>query len=148
MSKDKREQQIDQLLKGVSTLCAGKADCNECPFFVSGCVFAEPKPKTWFSEEKVEVKEEPVAEPAEKKEVAEIPEEKPEIVEQPAKEEEKPAEPEDTTNGTWIVSTTMGGVFTKYVFICSKCGYKKESILSIPPMSFCPECEKKKAEQG
>ena len=154
MSKDKREQQIDQLLKGVSALCADRAECDGCPFYTSECVFEEPKPKSWFSDEKTEVKVEAKVEPA--KEIAEekkvaataAPEEKPEIAELHPKEEEKPAEPEDTTNGTWIVSTTMGGVFTKYVFICSKCGYKKESILSIPPMSFCPECEKKKAEQA
>ena len=52
---------------------------------------------------------------------------------------------DDDSDGTWIVSTTMGGVFTKYVFICSKCGYKKESVFSMTPLSYCPECEKKKA---
>lgn len=53
----------------------------------------------------------------------------------------------DDSEGTWLVSTTMGSFFTKYVFICSKCGYKKESVFSMPPTSFCPECEKRKASQ-
>ena len=52
--------------------------------------------------------------------------------------------PSSETQGTWLVSTTMGGVFSKYVFICSKCGYKKESFLSVAPTSNCPECEKNK----
>ena len=52
---------------------------------------------------------------------------------------------DDDSDGTWIVSTTMGGVFTKYVFICSKCGYRKESMFSFTPMTNCPECEKRKA---
>ena len=51
----------------------------------------------------------------------------------------------DDADGTWLVSTTMGSVFTKYVFICSKCGYRKESMFSFTPMTNCPECEKRKA---
>ena len=51
---------------------------------------------------------------------------------------------DDDSEGTWLVSTTMGSVFTKYVFICSKCGYRKESFFSITPMTYCPECASKK----
>ena len=52
---------------------------------------------------------------------------------------------DDDADGTWLVSTSMGSVFSKYVFICSKCGYRKESMFSFTPMTNCPECEKRKA---
>ena len=55
---------------------------------------------------------------------------------------------EDDSEGTWLLSTTMGSVFTKFVFICSKCGYKKESVFSVPPVAYCPECEKRKANRS
>ena len=112
---ENREQRTEQLLKGIYRLCAGRDDCTGCPFYDAACVFEEPKPKTWFEEETAKV-------PA------------------PA---EQPEEKEDAA-GTWLVSTTMGSVLTKYVYICSKCGYRKESYLSIAPTTFCPECEKKK----
>lgn len=137
MAKDNRDQQLDQLLRGVSGLCASKDDCTGCPFHGSECFFGEPKPATWFDAEASET-------------TAEI---KPEIKEDPKPAEEKAApvhatpelpKPSEETQGTWLVSTTQGGVFSKYVFICSKCGFKKESFLSVAPTANCPECEKKK----
>jgi len=120
---ENREQQTEQLLKGIYRLCAGKDDCTGCPFYDAKCVFEEPKPRTWFEEESEKVQEAPAV-PV-------------------SAAAEQPAAKEDET-GTWLVSTTMGSVLTKYVYICSKCGYRKESYLSIPPTTFCPECEKKK----
>lgn len=117
-------------------MCVNRDDCRDCPFYISKCSFGEPKPSTWFDEETIEIQAEPVTiEPADK-EVAEQPKEAA-VVEQ--------LKENDNSDGTWIVSTTMGGVFTKYVFICSKCGYKKESVFSMTPLSYCPECEKRKA---
>ena len=169
MSKDNKEQQVDQLLRGIYRTCVNKDDCSDCPFYITKCMFEEPKPRTWFDEDTIEIQPAPeVAETADNEvakepaevaktpEVADQPEEKKEISEEPAAEEskEEPAaqetkaeEPkkEDDTEGTWLVSTTMGSVFTKYVFICSKCGYRKESIFSMTPMTTCPECAKKKA---
>ena len=136
MSIDNKEQQVDQLLRGVYRMCVNRDDCRDCPFYISKCSFGEPKPSTWFDEETIEIQAEPVTiEPADK-EVAEQPKEAA-VVEQ--------LKENDNSDGTWIVSTTMGGVFTKYVFICSKCGYKKESVFSMTPLSYCPECEKSKA---
>lgn len=136
MSIDNKEQQVDQLLRGVYRMCVNRDDCRDCPFYISKCSFGEPKPSTWFDEETIEIQAEPVTiEPADK-EVAEQPKEAA-VVEQ--------LKEDDNSDGTWIVSTTMGGVFTKYVFICSKCGYKKESVFSMTPLSYCPECEKRKA---
>ena len=97
-------------------------------------------------EEKIEpLVEEKVAEPVVEK--VEKPVEKP--VEEPVKAVEvvKTA-PDDDSDGTWIVSTTQGGVLTKYVYICSKCGYKRESVFSIPPMNSCPECDKRKKQKA
>ncbi len=127
---ENREQQTEQLLKGIYRLCAGKDDCTGCPFYDAKCVFEEPKPRTWFEEESEKVQEAPAA-PAVSAPAAETP------------AAEQPAEKEDEA-GTWLVSTTMGSVLTKYVYICSKCGYRKESYLSIAPTTFCPECEKRK----
>ena len=136
MSIDNKEQQVDQLLRGVYRMCVNRDDCRDCPFYISKCSFGEPKPSTWFDEETIEIQAEPVTiEPADK-EVSEQPKEAA-VVEQ--------LKEDDNSDGTWIVSTTMGGVFTKYVFICSKCGYKKESVFSMTPLSYCPECEKRKA---
>ena len=141
MAKDNRDQQLDQLLRGVSGLCASKDDCTGCPFHGSECFFGEPKPATWFDAEasettaeiKPEIKEEPKEEP------------KPvEIVSAPVHAAPELPKPSEETQGTWLVSTTQGGVFSKYVFICSKCGFKKESFLSVAPTANCPECEKKK----
>ena len=152
MAKDNRDQQLDQLLRGVSGLCASKDDCTGCPFHGSECFFGEPKPRTWNSNDTEPVKEKEESAP----ETAQEPEEEvkvePEAAKVPAPEAEKPAAAEpakakEDTQGTWLVSTTMGTVFSKYVFICSKCGFKKESVFSIPPITFCPECEKRKAGQ-
>lgn len=139
MEKDNRDQQLDQLLRGVSGLCASKEDCTDCPFHGSECFFGEPKPAAWFgkteekAEVKTEVKEEVKAEPKPAEKAAAPMAAAPEL-----------PKPSAETQGTWLVSTTMGGVFSKYVFICSKCGYKKESFLSVAPTSNCPECEKNK----
>ena len=147
MEKDNRDQQLDQLLRGVSGLCASKEDCTDCPFHGSECFFGEPKPRTWNSNDTEPVKEKEESAP----ETAQEPEEEvkvePEAAKAPAPEAEKPAAAEpakakEDTQGTWLVSTTMGTVFSKYVFICSKCGYKKESFLSVAPTANCPECEK------
>ena len=133
MSNENRDQMVDQLLRGVYRMCVNKDDCSDCPFYVTKCAFEEPKPRTWFDEETIEIQiqSEPVhEEPVEK---AEAP---------------SPVINDDDTEGTWLVSTTMGSVFSKYVYICSKCGYRKESVLSLTPMTSCPECEKKKAMKG
>ena len=136
MINENKEQQVDQLLRGVYRMCVNRDDCNDCPFYISKCSFGEPRPRTWFDEETIEIPAVPVAEESEDIEVAEQPQEV--AVTEPLKEN-------DDTDGTWIVSTTMGGVFTKYVFICSKCGFRKESVFSMTPLSYCPECEKRKA---
>lgn len=150
MSKESKEQQLDQLLRGVYRMCVNRDDCNGCPFYITKCTFEEPKPSTWFDEETIEINA-----PAEaRKPVEQAVDETPETAADPA----EPVTPTatqpvvksaaaDDSDGTWLVSTTMGSVFTKYVFICSKCGYKKESIFSMTPITFCPECEKKKAAQ-
>ena len=143
MSIDNRDQRVDQLLRGIYRLCVNKDDCADCPFYVTKCTFGEPQPRTWFDEETIEIQAEPTPEPVEEKETPLI-----EAIEHAIEEEpEVPEEPEadDDTEGTWLVSTTMGSVFSKYVYICSKCGYRKESVLSLTPMTRCPECEKKKA---
>lgn len=142
---ESKDAKLDQLLIGISKLCAGREDCTACPFFIEECVFDDPKPKTWVSEEiSVEVPAEEVvseASPVEKVSVKSEPE-----VAQVVEQEPVPPQ-EDDSPATWLLSTSMGSVFTKYVFICSKCGFKKESVFSIPPITFCPECEKRKAGQ-
>ena len=149
MGKENKEQQLDQLLRGVYRMCVTRDECKGCPFYITKCTFGEPKPATWFDEETIEIKAVPETEkPAE--EVAEEPQQtQPQPEEQPQTSSEvvEQIKQNDDSDGTWIVSTTMGGVFTKYVFICSKCGYRKESMFSITPLTFCPECAKKKAEQ-
>ena len=136
MSSENKEQQVDQLLRGVYRMCVNRDDCSGCPFFITKCSFGEPKPKTWFDEETIEIKT--PAEPEKTKE------KKPVFFTAAAEQQEHKEDQEDDSKGTWVVSTTMGGVFSKYVFICSKCGYKKESLFSVPPVASCPECEKKK----
>ena len=148
-----KEAKLEQLLSGINKLCAVREDCTACPFFTDECVFGEPKPRTWVSEENVEaapdvevaVETAPAAEP-------EVSEKPAEPAAKPEKAEEAPVEApvppqDDDSPATWLLSTSMGSVFTKYVFICSKCGFKKESVFSIPPITFCPECEKRKAGQ-
>ena len=138
MSIDNRDQRVDQLLQGIYRLCVNKDDCADCPFYVTKCTFGEPRPWTWFDEETIEIKAEADPIPVEETET-----ETPLIK---AIENAIEVEPEeDDSEGTWIVSTTMGSVFSKYVYICSKCGYKKESVFSLTPMTKCPECEKRKA---
>ena len=164
MSNENRQQQVDQLLRGIYRMCVNRDECEGCPYYNTKCMFEEPKPSTWFDEESIEIpaapeseepKEEiaaaadaaPAEEPAEVAEEAaeEVVEEVPEKVSEEKKEEEKD---DDDSVGTWLVSTTMGSVFTKYVFICSKCGYRKESVFSITPMTYCPECEKRRAARS
>ena len=148
MNNGNKEQQTDQLLRGIYRMCVNRDDCSGCPYFITKCSFGEPKPKTWFDEETIET-------PAFSKKAlfftegaGERMKESAEIVELP-KSQEEPVQPkaDDDSEGTWLVSTSMGSVFSKYVYICSKCGYKKESFLSMTPMSYCPECEKRKANQ-
>ncbi len=138
MSIDNRDQRVDQLLQGIYRLCVNKDDCADCPFYVTKCTFGEPRPRTWFDEETIEIKAEADPIPVEETET-----ETPLIKAIENAIEEEPEE--DDSEGTWIVSTTMGSVFSKYVYICSKCGYKKESVFSLTPMTKCPECEKRKA---
>ena len=129
MDNENNNQLVDQLLRGIYRLCVNKDDCSDCPFYGTKCMFEEPKPRTWFDEETIEIRAEPVQIEAE---------EKTEPVIAVVKDD-------DGTEGTWLLSTSMGSVFSKYVFICSKCGYRKESVFSLTPMTSCPECEKKKA---
>ena len=141
MSIDNRDQRVDQLLQGIYRLCINKDDCADCPFYVTKCTFGEPRPRTWFDEETLEIKAQADPIPFEETET-ETP-----LIEAIENAIEAPEEPEeyDDSDGTWLVSTTMGSVFSKYVYICSKCGFKKESVLSLTPMTKCPECEKRKA---
>ena len=148
MDNENKAQILDQLLRGVYRMCVNRDDCYGCPYFITKCSFGEPKPKTWFDEDTIET-------PSVSKKAlfftegaGERMKESAEIVELP-KAQEEPVQPkaDDDSEGTWLVSTSMGSVFSKYVFICSKCGYKKESFLSMTPMSYCPECEKRKANQ-
>ena len=128
-------------------MCVNRDDCNGCPFYITKCTFEEPRPSTWFDEETIEVVDVPadVEEPVVEETPAQI--EEP-VAEEPAPEAVGMQKEDDDSNGTWLVSTTQGGVFTKYVFICSKCGYRKESMFSITPMTVCPECEKRKNGQA
>ena len=141
MSIDNRDQRVDQLLQGIYRLCVNTDDCSSCPFYVTKCTFGEPRPRSWFDEETIEIKAEADPIPVEETET-ETP-----LIEAIENAIEAPEEPEeyDDSDGTWLVSTTMGSVFSKYVYICSKCGYKKESVLSLTPMTKCPEREKRKA---
>lgn len=160
MSKDNIEELQEQLLRGIHRMCVSREDCNDCPFYVTKCVFEDPKPRTWSIDEHVEIKPAPEHLPVPSKEqVKEAVEESP-AEETPAEEVAPASEPapapapatapapvDDDSESTWLVSTTMGSAFTKYVFVCSKCGYKKESYFSMATTSFCPECEKRKHEQ-
>lgn len=140
MSTEIREQQVDQLLRGVYRMCVNKDECADCPFFITKCAFGEPKPATWFDTETIV--------PAEPEVIPEpVKEEKPEETAAAEETSDAPIIPQadDDSVGTWIVSQTMGSVLSKYVYICSKCGFKKESYFSLTTMTFCPECEKKKA---
>ena len=147
---DTKQQQVDQLLRGVYRMCVNRDDCINCPFYITKCTFGEPKPSTWFDEESIEIKAAPEVRPA--PEII-LPVEKEVAEEQPAPAPQKESPSffthqsidDDNSEGTWVVSTSMGSVFSKYVFICSKCGYKKESMFSFTPMTNCPECEKRKA---
>ena len=132
MINDNNSQLVDQLLRGIYRLCVNKDDCSDCPFYGTKCMFEEPKPRTWFDEDTIEIQTEPV-------QIEEFEKREPVAAPVPGTDED------DDTEGTWLVSTTMGSVFSKYVYICSKCGYRKESVLSLTPMTSCPECEKKKA---
>ena len=136
MNIEDRDQQVDQLLKGIYRMCVNRDDCTGCPFYITKCTFEEPKPRTWFDEETIVSKPEPVIEKTPDLETVEQPKEKEPDISQ---------KEDDDSDGTWLVSTAMGSVFSKYVFICSKCGYKKESVFSMTPMTRCPECEKRKA---
>ena len=187
MSIENREQQVDQLLRGIYRMCVNRDDCRDCPFHITKCTFGEPRPSTWFDEETIgnkfspnylkftdkdiviTAKEEasvPVqaevqaasqaeAQPEQEKAAATWPTLQPAPESAPSADSQPAPAPvlqpvvqqavNDDADGTWLVSTTMGSVFTKYVFICSKCGYRKESMFSFTPMTNCPECEKRKA---
>ena len=125
MSNENRDQQVEQLLRGIYRLCVNKDECYDCPFFNIKCMFEEPKPRTWFDEDSIKAQTWPA------------------YADQGDGADQTYG---DDSEGTWLVSTTMGSAFTKYVFICSKCGYRKESMFSFTPMTYCPECEKKKAK--
>lgn len=140
---DGNNEQLDQLLRGVYRMCVNRDDCSGCPFYITKCSFGEPKPATWFDEETIQVQKEPDQEKAIVEEIPSKPKTTGLFLEHPNEKKE-----EDDSKGTWLLSTTMGSVFSKYVFICSKCGYKRESLFSMTPMSYCPECEKRKSGQG
>ena len=55
MDNDNKEQLVDQLLRGIYRMCVNRDDCSGCPYYVTKCSFGEPKPKTWFDEESIEV---------------------------------------------------------------------------------------------
>lgn len=142
MSTDNRDQLVDQLLRGVYRVCVNRDECYGCPFFYTRCLLGEPKPKTWFDEDTIAgVRPAPTIIEAFNEEPAEEPA-------APAPAPAPAVEPDDDSEGTWIVSASMGSVFTKYVYICSKCGFKKESVFSLTPMTSCPECERRKAEKA
>ena len=73
MSKESKEQQLDQLLRGVYRMCVNRDDCNGCPFYITKCTFEEPKPSTWFDEETIEISAPVEAEKPVEQEVAETP---------------------------------------------------------------------------
>lgn len=152
MSKDNISELQEQLLRGVHRMCVSREDCNDCPFYITKCVFEDSKPRTWSIAEPVEIKPAPEHLPVppkeQVKEVAETAEDEPAAEETAAPQPQPQTQAQDDADGTWLMSTTMGSAFTKYVFICSKCGYKKESYFSIAPTSYCPECEKRKHEQS
>ena len=58
MSIDNRDQRVDQLLQGIYRLCVNTDDCSSCPFYVTKCTFGEPRPRSWFDEETIEIKAE------------------------------------------------------------------------------------------
>ena len=124
MGTNNREQQVDQLLRGIYRMCVTRNACSECPFYITKCTFGEPKPRTWFDEDTIESGQDVSLENELDKLSSEVAEEEP-------AESAVPPKPADDSDGTWIMSTTMGSTFTKYVFICSKCGYKKESFFSM-----------------
>ena len=104
---ENRDQQLDQLLKGVYRLCVNMDDCFGCPFHKNKCMLGELKPKTWFDEETIQA---PVESHKPVTFVAEEPK-----VPAPAPEPEPSLPPvDDDANGTWILSTSMGSVFSKY----------------------------------
>ena len=53
MSIENREQQVDQLLRGIYRMCVNRDDCRDCPFYITKCTFGEPRPSTWFDEETI-----------------------------------------------------------------------------------------------
>ena len=53
MSIENREQQVDQLLRGIYRMCVNRDDCKDCPFYITKCTFGEPRPSTWFDEETI-----------------------------------------------------------------------------------------------
>ncbi|MBR6483846.1 MAG: hypothetical protein IKT14_02400 [Clostridiales bacterium] len=141
MGTENREQQVDQLLRGIYRMCVNRDSCEGCPFYITKCAFEEPKPREWFDIETIVPEEKaPVTEEVKADEVPKAPE-----AAEPSETPVIPQDKDEDSVGTWIVSQTMGSVLSKYVYICSKCGYKKESYFSLSTMSFCPECEKKKA---
>ena len=157
---ERREQLQEQLLRGISSMCDARESCEDCPFYTTSCVFGEPKPATWIDsldEDAIEIVPAPVHVTTPSKDAAQEEAAKEESTNEEPEEEksEEPSAPasetpkaDDDSEGTWLMSTTMGSAFTKYVFICSKCGFRKESYFSIAPTSYCPECEKRKKEHS
>ena len=68
MSIDNRDQRVDQLLQGIYRLCVNTDDCSSCPFYVTKCTFGEPRPRSWFDEETIEIKAEADPTPVEETE--------------------------------------------------------------------------------
>ena len=92
MSKDNTEELQEQLLRGIHRMCVSKDDCNDCPFYITKCVFEDPKPRNWHVEEPIEIKPAPEHLPVPPKEsVKEVVEEAP--AEETSGEEVAPAPP-------------------------------------------------------
>ena len=75
-----------------------------------------------------------------------VQEEKQEEIKEEVKEPDKPEEQTKILNtvGTWEIRAPVEkGLLSKYIFVCSKCGYQRESLFSTP-IGLCPECENKK----
>ena len=147
---------LNQLKLGVNKLCID-SQCNNCPFYTDSCVFGDIKPRDWYKEkptfqitnqivlpaemfsEEEFIEEEPATEEV-------VQEEKQEEVKEEVKEPDKSEEQTKILNtvGTWEIRAPVEkGLLSKYIFVCSKCGYQRESLFSTP-IGLCPECENKK----
>lgn len=153
---------LAQISRGVSNFCKRQPSCDGCMFNGNGvCDFGTPSPKTWSFDSDVpgakvqETKKvEKAVKPTKAKEVEKAADKtvKSEVVK--PKEDKPKAEtnilannvtPEEAEQimGTWVVhKISSSGFITRYLYKCSKCGYEKESVLSL--VGPCPNCEQQK----